>query len=94
MLGSHGMQKKIRAYIKTWTGRGYSAGLPDEADLVLESLNKAPSYRAICKAIMKNDVALLSLGNGRQPCAAYNAIKRQEIMLRPRRPSAQLELFP
>lgn len=96
MLGSKNMQRKIRAYIKGWEARGYPQGIPDEADPVLENRNKAPSFRVICKAIMKNDVALITLGYAKDPCDIYVALKRVELAGRGiplRRPSPQqLEL--
>lgn len=82
MLGSENMQQKIREYVKTWESRGYPDGIPDEADPVLEKLNKVPSFRMICRAIMKNDSTLLSLGYSRQSCLIYNSLKREELLLR------------
>lgn len=76
------MKAKIFAYVAKWTKQGYPEGIPDEADLKLEGLGKAPSYRMICKAILKNDVSLSSLGFTRQPSEAYSAIKRIEIAAR------------
>lgn len=73
------MRAKIAHYINKWEGQGYPAGIPDEADPKLEALNKAPSYRHICKAILKNDIALTTLGYTRPDCTAYGAIKRLEI---------------
>ena len=93
MLGSAGTLRKIREYIETWTSRGYPNGIPDEADEVLEQFNKAPSYRAIAKAIMKNDVALLSLGRTRDKCPAYMALKKIELTRRGKvAPDRQLRL--
>jgi len=46
---------------------------------------KAPSYRAICKAILKNDVALVSLGFQREQTPEYMAIKKIEIENRERK---------
>lgn len=87
------MRAKLEEYVATWMQRGYPGGIPDEADPVLESMNKAPSFRAICKAIMKNDVALLSLGYTREPCEAYGILKRAELIergvIRPEEPSRQ-----
>ncbi len=73
------MKRKIRNYLSTWKQRGYPDGIPDEADPRLEALNKAPSYRLICKAILSNDVSLSSLGFAREKCDAYMAIKKIEI---------------
>lgn len=76
------MRKKINSYVSSWKKKGYKDGIPDEADARLEHLCKAPSYRAICRAILKNDVSMSSLGFTRQPCDAYNALKRIEIEAR------------
>ena len=76
------MREKILAWVKKWEGRGYSGGIPDEADLGIELAERAPSYRRICLAIMKNDVQLESLGYTREPCAIYMSIKREELAIR------------
>lgn len=86
---------KIESYVRAWERRGYPDGIPDEAPAVLESLNKVPSYRIICLAIMKNDTPLLALGYSREPCAAYTALKRIELRRRGvtvEEPIAQLSL--
>ncbi len=74
-----GMKRRIRQYVQTWEHRGYLSGIPDEAPAELEAMNKAPSYRAVCLAILKNDMALSSLGFSRPKCAAYMELKRIEI---------------
>jgi predicted phosphoadenosine phosphosulfate sulfurtransferase len=86
------MKRKILDYIETWENRCYHEGIPDEAPQVLESLNKVPSYRKICTAIMKNDVTLESLGYTRRPCKSYIMLKRIEIDARPIK-NKQLKLF-
>lgn len=73
------MLNKIEQYIKKWESQGYPNGIPDEADSKLESLNKAPSYRAICKAILSNDNHLTSLGFSRPSCYSYGVLKRVEL---------------
>lgn len=84
---------KIRAYVRKWEGRGYPGGIPDEAPVLLEKACRVPSYRAICLAIMRNDVTLQSLGYTREPCHTYMAIKRAELLARGKiQPSPQLEL--
>lgn len=79
------MKTKILAYVAKWERQGYPEGIPDEADAKLEGLGKVPSYRMICKAILKNDISLSILGYTRQPCEAYSAIKRIEIAARPKK---------
>lgn len=76
------MREKIESHISVWEGRGYPQGIPDSAPQRLEGAGRVPSYRRICKAILKNDVALLSLGYSRPNCEAYNTIKRIEIAAR------------
>lgn len=87
------MKRRILACIKKWEGRGYPNGIPDEAPPPLERLNKVLTYRMICMAIMKNDVALTSLGFVRRPCAAYTTLKRIELVERGViKPSRQMEI--
>jgi predicted phosphoadenosine phosphosulfate sulfurtransferase len=73
------MKGRIQVYIKKWESRCYSDGVPDEAPHRLESLNKVPSYRLICKAIMKNDSQLKTLGYSRKKTLIYDEIKRIEL---------------
>ncbi len=73
-----GMKAKIRKYISVWEKRGYQNGIPDEAPIEFDP-TMVPSYRAICVAILKNDVALASLGFQRPQCDAYMALKKIEI---------------
>ena len=75
-------EKKVRQYIKAWESRGYPNGIPDEVPDELMALGLAPSYKAICFALLKNDVALRSLGFSPPISAAYMGIKRLEIEAR------------
>lgn len=76
------MKEKILEYIAKWESQGYKDGIPDSADLKLESLGKCPSYRKICMAILKNDVCLVSLGYSRPKSTAYSVLKKIEIEAR------------
>lgn len=76
------MKQKIVDYIKKWESQGYPDGIPDEAPPELEGLKLVPSYRMICKAIMKNDLALTSLGYSRQQTDSYVVLKRIELAAR------------
>lgn len=71
--------KTIQNYISKWENRCYLDGIPDEVPLRLEQLNKAPSYKAIVKAILKNDLNLKSLGNNIKKPNAYHELKRIEL---------------
>jgi predicted phosphoadenosine phosphosulfate sulfurtransferase len=81
-LCSKAMEAKIYRYVNEWKKKGYQEGIPDEAPLRLESYGIVPSWRNICKAILKNDIQLTTLGYSRSPCDAYNALKKDELKIR------------
>jgi predicted phosphoadenosine phosphosulfate sulfurtransferase len=90
------MRRKIAEYIHKWTSRGYPDGIPDEAPRRLEDSNKVGTYRLICIAILKNDVALKTLGFNRTPCNLYMELKRSELIAKGKivsELSRQLSLF-
>lgn len=76
------MKEKIQQYLNGWKSKGYADGIPDTAPSKLEKLNKAPSYRNVCKAILKNDFSLVSLGMSKGYSQVYSDIKRAEIASR------------
>lgn len=47
--------KKIEKFLEYWRDHGYENDIPQTADPRLESLRKAPSWRRICKVLLKND---------------------------------------
>lgn len=88
------MKEKIQNYIKDWEKKCYFNGIPDYAPDRLEQLNKVPSYRLVCKTVLKNDYALQTLGFSKNKSLAYNELKRIELIERGViKPSNQLELF-
>lgn len=74
------MKKKIQKYIKTWEQNCYFNGIPEEVPLRLEQLNKVPSYKAICIAIMKNDTSLKCLGFNQEKSIFYSTLKYNELL--------------
>ncbi|WP_343672614.1 DUF3440 domain-containing protein [Chitinophaga sp.] len=48
-------EKKIDKFLSYWRVRGYATDIPETADLKLEAKRKAPSWRRICKVLLKND---------------------------------------
>lgn len=46
---------KIAVFRKWWMDRGYPEGIPDEADYKLEADRKVPSWRRVCKSLLRND---------------------------------------
>ncbi len=53
---------KIAVFLNWYKHRGYPDGIPDEADPKKESERTAPSWRRICKTILKNDRLCKGLG--------------------------------
>ena len=47
-------EKRSTPSLKWWTKHGFQE-IPQEADPKLESCRKAPSWRRICKTLLKND---------------------------------------
>lgn len=53
---------KIAVFLNWYRHRGYESGIPDEADPKKEGARTAPSWRRICKTILKNDRLCKGLG--------------------------------
>jgi len=62
---------KIGIFVKWWTERGYSEGIPDEGDYNLEIAKKIPSWRRVCKTLLRNDYWCKGLGFVQQRSEAY-----------------------
>lgn len=90
MSGYKTTEDKIESYVKTWKRRGYGKDIPDEVPVLLMKENLAPSYKAICLAILRNDLQLQSLGFSVVPSEWYSVLKGIEIRSRE---SAQGRLF-
>ena len=65
-------KNKIFTFIKWWEERGYFDGIPDEAPSILESERVAPSWRRICKSLLRNDYWCKGLGFTQHKTDAYN----------------------
>lgn len=69
---------KILLHQKWWMNRGYPDGIPDEAPYALEAKRLAPSWRRICKTLLRNDYWCKGIGFSQHKSAAYT--KYQDIM--------------
>lgn len=69
---------KIMLFEKWWTVRGYPDGIPDEAPYALEAKKLAPSWRRVCKSLLRNDYWCKGLGFTQHKSAAYQ--KYQDLM--------------
>ena len=73
-------ENKISVFRKWWMERGYEAGIPDEADINLEARRKIPSWRRVCKSLLRNDYWCKGMGFTQHRSEAY--IKYLELMKR------------
>jgi predicted phosphoadenosine phosphosulfate sulfurtransferase len=69
-------RNKILLFDKWWTERGYPDGIPDDAPLALEAKRLAPSWRRVCKALLRNDYWCKGLGFSQHKSAAYERYKK------------------
>lgn len=68
-------KNKIFVFINWWKERGYPEpdGIPDHAPLILETQKLAPSWRRICKSLLRNDFWFKGCGFSQQKTSAYKA---------------------
>lgn len=61
---------RFKSFIKGWNGRGYVI-IPDEAPKLLEDKHWAPSWRRMCKVLLRNDHWCKGLGMTQPKSEAY-----------------------
>ena len=64
-------KNKIWKFIKWWQTRGYPDGIPSEIDYKLEVNKLAPSWRRVCKSLLRNDFWCKGLGYSQTKSEAY-----------------------
>jgi predicted phosphoadenosine phosphosulfate sulfurtransferase len=64
-------RNKITLFEKWWMEEGYPDGIPDEADYKMEAKRLAPSWRRVCKSLLRNDYWCKGLGFSQQKSEAY-----------------------
>ena len=75
---------KITTFIHWWENKGYAiGGIPDEAELYLETHKNVPSWRRICKSLLRNDYWCKGIGFTQHRSEAY--IKYLNLMKRRRK---------
>ena len=62
---------KVYTFEEWWKEHGYPDGIPDEADYQMEAKRKAPSWRRVCKSLLRNDYWCKGLGFSQQKSSAY-----------------------
>lgn len=71
---------KIILFRRWWMARGYPEGIPDEADYHIEAARKAPSWRRVCKSLLRNDYWCKGMSFTQHKSEAY--IKYLDLMKR------------
>jgi predicted phosphoadenosine phosphosulfate sulfurtransferase len=62
---------RFRSFLSGWKGRGYVDGIPDSAPKCLEDQQWAPSWRRLCKVLLRNDWWCKGLGQTQPKSEAY-----------------------
>ena len=66
-------RNKVLLHVKWWQERGFPEGIPDESPYELEAARKAPSWRRVCKSLLRNDYWGKGLGFSQHKSDAYKA---------------------
>lgn len=69
-------ENKIAVFLHWWEERGYSLGIPDEADPKAEAAREMPSWRRICKALLRCDYWCKSLSFTQTKSHAYDQYRK------------------
>ena len=67
---------KIALFIHWWMERGYPNGIPDEMDARDEADKKVPSWRRICKMLLRNDFWAKGLSFSQTKSEAYERYRK------------------
>ena len=80
---------KIWSFCQWWEARGYENGIPDEAELALEMKRDVPSWRRVCKTLLRNDYWCKGLGFSQHKSGAYQ--KYLDLMKRRKAEAAEVK---
>jgi len=80
--------QRVSEYVRTWESRCYEVGIPDCVVEKISKSGRAPSYKAIAVAILKNDHNMHSLGFQQR-----DSVILSEIISAHREKPPQLDLF-
>lgn len=69
-------ENKVAVFLRWWMDRGYPQGIPDEADRKLEAARDIPSWRRICKALLRNDYWCKGLSFSQHKAEAYEKYRK------------------
>jgi predicted phosphoadenosine phosphosulfate sulfurtransferase len=70
-------EDKIAIFLHWWATKGdYTNGIPDEGDKQLEAEKKIPSWRRICKVLLRNDYWCKGMSFGQTKATSYERYKK------------------
>jgi len=75
-------KNKVWVFDKWWRKKGYPDGIPDEADYKMEAKRLAPSWRRVCKSLLRNDYWCKGIGFSQHKSEAY---QKYLILMKKRR---------
>lgn len=67
---------KIAVFLKWWSDRGYPNGIPDFADPKQEASKEVPTWRRICKTLLRNDYWCKGLSFSQHKSEAYDRYRK------------------
>lgn len=68
---------KVAVFLRWWEDRGYGrTGIPDEADPADEAARKTPSWRRVCKALLRNDYWCKGLSFSQTKSSGYEKYRK------------------
>lgn len=67
---------KIAVFLHWWRERGYPDGIPDAMESRLEAKHEVPSWRRICKALLRHDYWCKGLSFSMHKSGSYERYKR------------------
>lgn len=75
-------EDKILVFLRWYSERGYRSGIPDAADPKDEARRASPSWRRVCKVILKNDRMCRGLGFSQHVSATYERYRKLMVKRR------------
>ena len=69
-------RNKIAVFVHWWAARGYPDDIPDEADPKAEASRDVPSWRRVCKSLLRNDYWCKGLSFTQHKSGSYERYKQ------------------
>lgn len=69
-------RNKIAVFLRWWMERGYPRGIPDEAEPKKEAAREVPSWRRVCKTLLRNDYWCKGLSFSQHKSEAYDRYRK------------------